>query len=255
MTVIAIIPARMAATRFPGKPLAEICGMPMIGHCCYRTRMVPGLAGVFVATCDREIADYCQSIGAPAIMTSDRHVRATDRVAEAMFIAERSLAREAAIVIMVQGDEPLITPEPIAALLPVFEDPSIDVANLMGVLHTQEEFRSQNVVKVVTNRVGDALYMSREPIPSAWKSAPGLPMRNQLGIIAFRRAALVHFSKQPETILEQCESVDMNRIIENGGRIRMVPTGRKTIGVDTPADLAVAERLMKSDPLFRTYAP
>jgi 3-deoxy-manno-octulosonate cytidylyltransferase (CMP-KDO synthetase) len=250
---IAIIPARLSASRFPGKPMAMIAGMPMIGHCWHRTRMTPGIEETYVATCDQEIFDYIVGLGGKAIMTSTKHNRACDRAGEAMLVAEKDLGHQVDVVIMMQGDEPLIMPDAIASLLPAFDDPDIQISNLMGVLKTEEAFLNKNNVKVVTNTKGDALYFSREPIPCTWKNIPGLPMRQQLGIIAFRREALIRFNESPETILEQCESVDMNRVLEYGGRIRMVPTEIQTIGVDTPADLEAAEERMAGDRLHRQY--
>lgn len=253
MKIIAIVPARLAASRFPGKPMARIAGMPMIGHCWHRTHITPGVDKTYVATCDREIFDYIESLGGNAIMTSASHNRATDRTGEALLAAERGLGYKADIVIMMQGDEPLIMPEAIASLLPAFDDPQVEITNLMGEFKTEEAFLNKNNVKVVTNSRGDALYFSREPIPCTWKNIPGLPKRQQLGIIAFRREALIRFNQSPETILEQCESVDMNRVLEYGGRIRMVPTTLQTIGVDTPDDLAAAEKRMAGDVLHRQY--
>lgn len=255
LKTIAIIPARLAASRFPNKPMAKIGGMPMIGHCWHRTRMTPGLLETYVATCDREIHEYIQSIGGKSIMTSDKHNRAGERTGEALFVAERDLGQQVDVVVMMQGDEPLITPDAIASLLPHFADPEVDIANLMGTIHTEEAFLSKNTVKVVTNNKGDALYMSREPIPCTWKNIPGHPKHNQMGIMAFRRAALIRFNESPETILEQCESVDMNRVLEYGGRVRMVPCDVRTIGVDTAADLTAAEVRMAQDPLWPRYAP
>jgi 3-deoxy-manno-octulosonate cytidylyltransferase (CMP-KDO synthetase) len=254
MKAIAIIPARLSASRFPNKPMAKIGGMPMIGHCWHRTRMTPGIEGTYVATCDSEIHDYVLGLGGKSIMTSDRHNRASERTGEALFVAEKDLGHPVDVVIMMQGDEPLITPDAIASLLPAFADPEIDIANLMGTIRTQETFLSKNAVKVVCNNKGDALYFSREPIPCTWKNIPGHPMRQQMGIMAFRRSALIRFNESPETILEQCESVDMNRVLEYGGRVRMVPTEVQTIGVDTPADLAAAELRMARDPLYPRYA-
>ena len=253
MKAIAIVPARMSASRFPGKPLAEICGMPMIGHCWHRTRLTPGLEETYIATCDEEIMAYARGIGARAIMTSPKHNRASERTAEAMLAAERELGHAVDVVVMMQGDEPLITPDAISGLLKALSDESLEISNLMGILETEEEFRDTHNVKVVTNKAGDALYFSREPIPSIWKNVPGLPMRNQMGIIAFRRQALLQFNDAPETILEQCESVDMNRVLENGGRIRMVLSPARTIGVDTPKDLEAVNALMHKDRLFATY--
>lgn len=253
MKSIAILPARMGASRFPGKPLHPIMGIPMIGHCYFRTRMVPGLAGTYVATCDQQIADYVSSIGGKSVMTSSSHNRATDRTAEAMAKIESETGERMDIIVMVQGDEPLILPESIGETLRHFDDPGVEIVNIMSRLRTREQFEDKNNVKVVVNQNKDALYFSREPIPSPWKGIDELPMYMQVGVIAFRRDALIRFNKMPETTLEKIESVDMNRILETGGRIRMVLTDAVTIGVDTPDEANEAGRLMQGDPLLGEY--
>jgi 3-deoxy-manno-octulosonate cytidylyltransferase (CMP-KDO synthetase) len=244
----------MGASRFPGKPLAKIRGIPMIGHCYFRTAQTAGLDATYIATCDQEIADYAVSINAPAIMTATTHNRATDRTAEAMIQAERSLARKVEIVVMMQGDEPLITPEAISKVLEPFGDMSVEIVNVISPIRTDADFTDKGNVKVVVDKRGDAIYFSREPIPCTWKGIPGTPRFMQLGVIAFRRDALLRFNDSAETILEQCESVDMNRVIENGGKIRTVVSENHTIGVDSPADLETAESLMISDTLLRSYS-
>lgn len=253
MNVIAVIPARMGATRFPGKPLAKIHGMPMIGHCYFRTKLTPGLSGTYIATCDQEIADYAASVGAPAIMTATTHNRATDRTAEAMIHIEKSLGHQVDAVIMMQGDEPLITPEAIGKVLEPLQDRTIEIVNVISRIRSDADFIDKGNVKVVVNCLGDAMYFSREPIPCTWKNIPNTPRYMQLGVIAFRRDTLINFNKMRETILEQCESVDMNRVIENGGRIRTVISDYQTIGVDSPSDLRRAEALLVDDPLVATY--
>lgn len=253
MTAIAIIPARMAASRFPGKPLAKIHGIPMIGHCYYRTRMTPGLDGTYIATCDQEIADYAASIGAPAIMTANTHNRATDRTAEAMSKVEETLGRKVEIVIMMQGDEPLITPDAIAKVLAPFSDPAVEIVNILSRIRSDADFLDKSNVKVVVDRRGNAIYFSREPIPCTWKNIPDTPRLMQLGVIAFRRDVLLRFNAGEETMLEQCESVDMNRVIENGGKIRVVLSENRTLGVDSAADLATAAKLMTGDALLESY--
>lgn len=253
MKVIAVIPARMGATRFPGKPLAKIHGMPMIGHCYFRTKLTPGLDGTYIATCDGEIADYAASIGAPSIMTASTHNRATDRTAEAMIHIEKLLGHQVDAVIMVQGDEPLITPDAIAKVLEPLQDRTIEIVNVISRIRNDADFLDKGNVKVVVNRRGDAMYFSREPIPCTWKNIPNTPRYMQLGVIAFRRDVLLNFNAESETILEQCESVDMNRVIENGGRIRTVVSDYQTIGVDSPADLERAGALLAVDLLFESY--
>lgn len=253
MNAVAIIPARMSASRFPGKPLATILGMPMVGHCYFRTRLCPGLSGTYVATCDQEIADYIRSVGGQVVMTSPTHNRATDRTAEALMKIQAETDERIDVAVMVQGDEPLILPETIEAALRHFEDPAIDIVNIMSRLHAYEQFIDKNNVKVVVNQQMDALYFSREPIPSPWKGRERLPMYMQVGVIAFRRDALTRFTRTPETPLEQIESVDMNRVLETGGRIRMVLTEAATIGVDTPEELKAAAEILRRDPIMPRY--
>ena len=166
MNIIAIIPARMGSSRFPGKPLADIHGIPMVGHVTIRTAMCKELSSTWIATCDQVVMDYAASAGLKAVMTADTHVRCTTRTAEAMLKIEEMTGQRADIVVMVQGDEPMITPDMIdAAVEPMLKDPSINVVNLMADLATEEEFEDPNEVKVVTDLNGDALYFSREPIP------------------------------------------------------------------------------------------
>lgn len=253
MNVIAVLPARMGATRFPGKPLEKLHGMPMIGHCYHRTRRAAGLTATYVATCDAVIADYVRSIGGDVVMTADTHNRATDRTAEAVDKIEAETGRAIDVVIMIQGDEPLIQPDDVAQMVRHFDDPGVTIVNLMARIRSDAEFLDKNNVKVVVDRNADALYMSREPIPSAWKLGDGVPRFMQIGAIAFRRAALTQFNAEAETMLEQAESVDMNRVLEMGRKIRMVPTEAVMLGVDTPAELATAERLLDADPLFADY--
>ena len=253
MKVIGIIPARMAASRYPNKPLENILGMPMIGHCYHRTALALGYGNTFVATCDPEIMEYIHSIGGAPIMTSKNHTRATTRTAEALSLIELKNKNEVDVVMMVQGDEPLISPETILEALIHFNDPNIKIVNVMSRLRTYEQFIDKNNVKVVTDTNLDALYFSREPIPSPWRGVEGIPMFMQTGIIAFRRDELIRINTMKESRLEQIESIDMNRVLEAGGKIRMVLTESITIGVDTPGELAQVEGLMEFDPTLSRY--
>jgi 3-deoxy-manno-octulosonate cytidylyltransferase (CMP-KDO synthetase) len=151
MKAIGIIPARLAANRFPGKPLAHILGMPMVGHCYHRTRLASGLDAAYVATCDQEIADYVEGIGGQAVMTSITHTRASTRTAEALEIIEKKIGEGVDVVVMVQGDEPLITPETIAETLHHFADPMVEIVNIMSPLMSYEAFIDKNNVKVVVS--------------------------------------------------------------------------------------------------------
>ena len=253
MNVIGIIPARMDSSRFPGKPLKKIHGMPMIGHCYHRTAIAPGVDKTYVATCDSEIYNYITSIGGNAVMTSNHHTRASTRTAEALEKIEIEMGSLVDVVVMVQGDEPLIQPNTIGKTIPYFQDLSIDIVNIMSCLETKEAFENENNVKVVVNKNNDAMYFSREPIPSSWKGWEEIPRFMQTGIIAFRRETLINFNSMEETKLEKIESVDMNRILENGGKIKMILTEEVTIGVDVPNDLVMAEKLLVNDQAMKVY--
>lgn len=256
MHIIAVIPARMASTRFPGKPLAPICGLPMLGHVFYRTKMSELLHDVYFATCDREIADYAATIGAKAIMTKDTHERASDRCAEALQKIEAETGRKVDVLVMVQGDEPMLRPSMLDELIrPVLENPGIPVTNLMARIDNEEEFNNSNVVKVVVDKDDYALYFSREPIPSKRKYDGKLPMRKQLGFILFQRSALMDYTDMEPTPLEIIESVDMNRFLEHDYKIKMVETVFKTTGVDVPDDIASVEKSLQDDDIMKSYHP
>ena len=254
MHVIGIIPARMASSRCPGKPLAKICGLPMIGHVYYRSKMSGLMSEVYIATCDEEIMEYARTIGAKAVMTSASHERASDRAAEAMQKIERETGRKTDVVVMIQGDEPMITPEMIDdAVSPMQEDPEIQVVNLMSRLDTQAEHEDPNEVKVVVDQAGFALYFSREPIPSRKKGASEVPMLKQVCIIPFRRDFLLKFNNLAPTPLEIIESVDMLRVLEHGFRVKMVMSEHRTYSVNTPEDLAFVSACMENDILMKKY--
>ena len=254
INMIGIIPARLASTRFPGKPLAPILGIPMIGHVYNRSKMSKMLRAVYVATCDKEIAAYVSSIGGQAIMTADTHERASDRTAECMLKIEEQTGEKIDIVVMIQGDEPMIRPEMIdAAIAPLLADKTIEVVNLMSSLKTKKEQADPNEVKVVVDRQGYALYFSREPIPSWKKGAKELPMLKQVCVIPFRRDFLLEFNKLKQTPLEIAESIDMLRLLENGHKIKMVRSAHPTYSVDTQNDLKEVEKHLRKDPLLERY--
>jgi 3-deoxy-manno-octulosonate cytidylyltransferase (CMP-KDO synthetase) len=255
MRIIGIIPARMESSRYPNKPLAKIHGIPMVGHCFLRSKMCSLLDEVYVATCNQEVVDYIASIGGQAIMTANTHERASDRAAEAMLKAEAMTGKKTDVVVMIQGDEPMLTPEMLTeAIAPMKADASIEVLNLMGDVVTREEHDDPNEVKVVVDRKGDALYFSREPIPSWRKGAKVVPMKKQICIIPFRREFLLKFNSLPQTPLEIVESVDMLRCLEYGHKVRMVPTTVESYSVDTPEDLRDVEAAMQGDALMKKYA-
>ena len=254
MNIIGIIPARMGSSRFPGKPLANIHGIPMIGHVYFRSKLANILDEVYVATCDQEIIDYIKSIDGKAIMTDTSHERASDRTSEALNIIESRTEQKIDIIVMLQGDEPMILPEMIdAAVQPLLDDQSVTVSNLMANIKNIEEWKDPNEVKVVVDKQNFAIYFSREPIPSTKKYSSEITAYKQVCVIPFTRDCLINYTRLAPTPLEIIESVDMNRFIENGIKIKMIETDNNTIAVDTPQDLANVERLMKNDSLIKTY--
>ena len=245
MKVLALIPARLASTRFPNKPLAKILGKSMLQHIVERVLLCKEINSVAVATCDREIIDHVESLGYKAIMTSNTHERASDRCAEAVRELEQTENSRYDIVVMVQGDEPMTDPRMLSDVLhPFSEQPMLDVVNLYADIQPGE-FNSPNCVKVVMDLAGNALYMSRAAIPV---SQDGIerPSGKQLGLIAFRRETLQRFTELAPTPLEINESVDMLRFLEHGIRIRMQRTIYRTHAVDVPSDITEVEHLMQT---------
>jgi 3-deoxy-manno-octulosonate cytidylyltransferase (CMP-KDO synthetase) len=252
MNIIAIIPARMGSSRFPGKPLAPLHGVPLVGHVYFRTKLNPCFSGVYIATCDEEIRRYALEIGADCVMTSPAHMRASDRTAEAAGIVERSTGRPVDIVVMVQGDEPMIVPAMLdEALQPLFDDESVQLVNLMAPID-EAAAADPNEIKVALDRRGNALYFSRHALP--WQVGSRRPSRfKQVCVIPFRRSFLTTFAALEPTPFEQAESIDMLRALEHGYPVRMASTAHVTCSVDTPADLACVTDLMRGDPLLRSY--
>lgn len=227
----------------------------MVGHVYFRSKMSALLDEVYIATCDQKIMDYAASIGAKAVMTKDTHERCTDRCAEAMLKIEQETEQKVDLVVMIQGDEPMTTPEMIdAAIKPLIDDSTAQVVNLMAPLSSAEEHDDKNEPKVVVDKNNNALYFSREAIPSRWKLGEKVLMRKQVCIIPFRRDFLLKFNALEPTPLEIAESIDMLRVLEHGYKVKMAlsPAG-DTYSVDTPEDLADVEEAMKNDPLVAKY--
>lgn len=246
MKITVVIPARYASTRFPGKALADIGGKPMIQHVYERASRASLVSRVVVATDDQRIAAVVRGIGGDAVMTSPRHETGTDRLAE--------VAREldSDLIVNVQGDEPLIEPEMIdQAIRPLLEDTALQMATLKSRVRCLHDFLSPNVVKVVTDLHGNALYFSRSPLPffrDKWQDlkddafASGrLLCYKHVGLYVYRRDFLLRFAVMPPTFLELAEKLEQLRAIENGIRIHVVETEFSSIGVDTPDDLVKAQ--------------
>jgi len=254
MNIIGIIPARLASSRLPNKPMADILGVPMVGHVYFRSKMSSILNEVYVATCDKEILEYIEGINGKAVLTANTHERASDRAAEALLKIENETGKRVDIVVMIQGDEPMITPEMIsAAVQPLLEDSTINITNLMAAIKTKQEHEDPAEVKVVVDIYNNAIYFSREAIPSRKKWSKDIPMLKQVCVIPFRRDFLLEYNSMAQTPLEIIESVDMNRILENGIRIRMVMRNEETFSVDTLDDLNNVTSRMKNDPLLPSY--
>jgi len=244
MNILALIPARMGSSRFPGKPMAKILNKPMIGHVYENVTKCDLLKKTVVATCDQEIVDYIESIGGQAVMTSDKHERASDRCAEALGYLENDDGIKYDIVVMVQGDEPMTHPNMITeAVMPMLDNSEIIVTNLLGDIESEEEFEDRNCIKVVCDLDSNALYFSRESIPT--RKLGKATMKKQVCIIPFTRDFLLEYTSLEPTPLEIAESVDMMRILEHGKKVKMVPTKYHTHPVDTKEDLKKVEILMK----------
>lgn len=239
--ITAVIPARMASSRYPGKPLVPILGLPMIEHVRRRTLMAEEMDHVVVATCDASIKAAVETAGGQAVMTSDTHDRCTDRIEEAM----RHLPGD--IVVMVQGDEPLLIPGVLRKVAqPLLEDMSLDVVNLLSPLESDADYLNPNIVKAVCNLRGDVMYLTRAAVPH-FRERVTVPIYRQTGIMAFRTKFLHRFSALPETSLERAESVDMLRVLEHGIRIAGVVVDYVTLGVDRPTDVPLVETVLRDN--------
>ncbi len=253
MKITAVIPARYASTRFPAKALADIMGKPMIQHVYERTARAQLVSEVLVATDDERIAAVVRGFGGRVEMTLASHETGTDRLAE---VAARI---DADLIVNVQGDEPLIDPTTIdMAIAPLLADGSIDMSTLKVRIRALHDFLSPNVVKVVTDQAGNALYFSRSPLPNfrdKWNDLKDesfacgkLTCFKHVGLYVYRRQFLLAFAGLAPTPLEQYEKLEQLRALENGYRIRVIETAHDSIGVDVPSDLdKVLEKIKFSD--------
>lgn len=251
MKITVIIPARYGSTRFEGKAIADIMGKPMVQHVYERASRASLVSDVMVATDDERIAAAVRTFGGRVEMTSPTHETGTDRLAE---VARRS---DADIIVNVQGDEPLIEPAMIdQAIRPLVEDASLPMGTLKSRITTLHDFLSPNVVKVVTDQAGFALYFSRSPLPNfrdRWNDLKDeafisgkLLCYKHVGLYVYRRDFLLRFASLAPTPLEQAEKLEQLRALENGHRIRVVETEHASIGVDTPADLEKVLEYLKA---------
>jgi 3-deoxy-manno-octulosonate cytidylyltransferase (CMP-KDO synthetase) len=242
--ILGVIPARFSSSRFPGKVLALISSKTMLEHVYERASQARYLTSTIIATDDERVYAAARKFGARVVMTRPDHLSGTDRVAEV------ASAENAEIIVNIQGDEPLIDPAAIdTAILPLAHEPDVQMATLKKRIEHRREIDDPNVVKVVTDAQGDAIYFSRCPIPYLRQdvgAATGTPYFKHIGLYVYRRDFLLGYSSLPVGPLEQAERLEQLRAIENGFRIRVVETEYESLGVDTPEDLARVTRLTET---------
>jgi 3-deoxy-manno-octulosonate cytidylyltransferase (CMP-KDO synthetase) len=239
LAVVAVIPARYASSRLPGKALADLDGRPMIEHVYRRVSMARILSDVIVATDDLRIATRVKDFGGKVRLTKATHETGTDRLAEV------ATSLDCDVVVNVQGDEPLVDPRAIEELVAPFVDSSVQMTTLFRRIHEPAELNNPNIVKVVVDRGGFAMYFSRAPIPYVRDPRGGWPpLYRHIGLYAYRRSALMVLASLPSTPLERAESLEQLRALEHGIRIKAVETQYESFGVDTPEDLEQVRRLL-----------
>lgn len=249
MKILSIIPARYASTRFPGKPLAEICGKPMIQWVYERASLV--FEYVYVATDDSRIVDAVKSFNGRVVMTSSNHQSGTDRIAEALKTIENQTGLKFDIVINIQGDEPFIQPEQLRKVASCFNDAKVQIATLVKPFSENEDIFNPNSPKVLINPQNNAIYFSRSAIPfirgkekSEWQKHH--TFYKHIGLYAYRSEVLLEVTKLAQSPLELAESLEQLRWIENGYLIRVEKTDMETLAVDTPEDLERVNEYAKS---------
>lgn len=254
MKILGFVPARMAASRFPGKPLHPILGRPMLEHVFERARQFKRWDLLAICTCDEEIRAWAEGKGYPVIMTADTHTRALDRVAEAATKCGVDVA-DGDIVLNVQGDEPMMHPDMIAATIrPMEERPEVRGTMLSMDIVDEAQYRNPDALKIINDLSGRVLYTSRQPLPYCKQFSPELGARRIYGIFGFRWEFLKLFTSLPPSPLEIKEACDSNRLYDHGYHQHIAPyTFQPSFSVDSPHDIGVVETAMKNDPLWGTY--
>jgi len=249
MDVIGIIPARYGSTRFEGKLLADLCGKPVIQHTWENAKKSKSIEDLIIATDDKRIYNFSKGFGAKVIYTSKAHKSGSDRLTEVLNSIDTR------VVVNIQADEPLLDPSMIDDVVdPILKDESIDIATLCHKIKNERDFLDPNVVKVVMDRKGFALYFSRAPIPynsNQGQSLDGARTRRiisyykHIGLYAYTKDFLFTFKSLPQSRLEKIEKLEQLRVIENGYKIKVIETKFDTVGIDTPEDLEKAVELIK----------
>lgn len=243
--VVCIIPSRYESSRFPGKPLADLCGKPMIRHVYERVLKAKSVSFAAVATDDERIFAAVKAFGGRAVMTSPRHRSGTDRIAEAV---ESLNLRDEDIIVNIQGDQPLFEPNQVDQVVgPLLQDASVPMSTLIYRIVRAEEIAHPNAVKVVFDRDHFALYFSRATIPFMRDAGRKAEYFKHHGIYAYRRDFLRAFAALPEGILERVEALEQLRALEQGYRIKVVVTPHDSVEVDTPAELERVRRLITGE--------
>jgi len=254
INVFGFIPARMAASRFPGKPLKKILGIPMIEHVYQRSLMFKKWKNLFLTTCDKEIENFAFKKNIPCIMTSKKHKRCLDRIFEAAN-KKKELISNKDIIVCVQGDEPMLKPQMINNVIkPFFFNKKVSATVLAMDIVSKDQFYDKNIVKIIHDENGEVLYTSRAPIPYTKKFNLKIGAKRIYGIFAFKWSFLRKFHHLPESNLELLESCDSNRICDYGrGQYIARQSYIPSFSVDCPADLKKVERYIKKDKLLYKY--
>jgi len=241
LNIVGIIPARYSSSRFPGKPLADILGKPMIQWVYERSKLAKSLKDVYIATDDERIADTVDSFGGKYIMTSKNCKSGTDRIIEALSQIEEHID----IVVNIQGDEPLITANVIDSIVkPIIKNPDIPVSTAYTKINKKEEYIDEHIVKIVVNKLGYAIYFSRSPIPYMKEWKEGLALKH-IGIYAYTTKFLMHLPSIASSLLEDTEKLEQLRILENGIPIKAVFVNYEGVGVDVKEDIEKVIKILK----------
>jgi 3-deoxy-manno-octulosonate cytidylyltransferase (CMP-KDO synthetase) len=244
--VAIIIPVRMGSSRFPGKPLCKIKKESMVQR-IYNIAVKTKVKDVYVACCDQEVVNHLKKNKINYVITSKKHKRATERTAEALKKIEQIKKKKFNIIVMIQGDEPMITTNMIRKSLIPFRNRNVEVVNLICPIKNKQDVVSVNTVKVVKNKFNEAIFFSRSLIPNNFNKKAVNIFYKQVCIIPFKRNFLVKYVKLEPTKLEIIESIDMLRIIENGYKINLISVKKETFPVDTPQDLKRVKKLLKNE--------
>ncbi len=253
--VIAIIPTRLNSRRFPRKALAEIYNMPMIGHVYKRAVLCKDLDQIIIATPDEEIKNYAENfLNAKVVITPKNHDNPIESSAFALQNYEKQTGEKYDIAVIISGDEPMITNDMLAnAISPFYLEDDLKVSCLMCQITSEEEFRDPNEIKVVVDINNNALYFSREPIPSPFKGKFGIPPLKKVNVMPFDPEFLIKITQMPPTTNELIEEIFILRVLEYGYKIKMILVDKSIYSVDTPADLEKVKQELKNDFLLNRY--